>query len=246
MKLVDVGGRRLAVWTRGAGQPAVVFETGLGATAAEWAPVQDAVSERASTVRYDRANCGESDAAEKPRSSLDMARDLHAMLHAAEVPAPYVLVAHSFGGPICLTYARHYLDEVAGLVLADATHPEQFDTFAAALPDFLAEMKQFWSTGWRSTTSTPEGVDFLTSFEQLSDLPPLGDRPLMILTSTTWNIAGPEAVQWQERWERMQRGWLTLSRVAEQRTVPDTDHFLQRGAPAAITEGVLWVLDRIA
>ena len=41
-----------------------------------------------------------------------------------EVPGPYVLAGHSFGGLYVLTYAARYPDEVAGMVVIDTTHPE--------------------------------------------------------------------------------------------------------------------------
>ena len=45
------------------------------------------------------------------------------MLHRGNVPGPYVLADHSFGGLYALTFADHYPDEVDGMVLVDSTAP---------------------------------------------------------------------------------------------------------------------------
>ena len=47
------------------------------------------------------------------------------MLRRGNVPGPYVLAGHSFGGLYVLTYAARYPDQVAGLVLVDTTAPRE-------------------------------------------------------------------------------------------------------------------------
>ena len=54
---------------------------------------------------------------EMPRTVADSVVDLNTLLMAAEVPGPYVLVAHSWGGMIAQLYARSHPDDVVGLVL---------------------------------------------------------------------------------------------------------------------------------
>ena len=55
-----------------------------------------------------------------PRTLQSMVADLHALLHKADVPRPYLLVAHSYGGLIVRYYAQNYPREAAGMVLVDA------------------------------------------------------------------------------------------------------------------------------
>jgi pimeloyl-ACP methyl ester carboxylesterase len=49
---------------------------------------------------------------------------VHTLLERAEVPGPYVLAGHSFGGLYVQTFAANYPDQVAGLVLLDSTAPK--------------------------------------------------------------------------------------------------------------------------
>src|SRR5579859_7285575 len=124
-RMLDVGGRRLLVSRTGQGGPSVLLEAGIAATSLSWRPVQDAVARFARVASYDRAGLGWSDAA----STLTLSQqvdDLHALLKVAELPPPYILVGHSFGGLIVRAYAGRYPTEIAGLVLVDAVRPEEW------------------------------------------------------------------------------------------------------------------------
>ena len=63
-----------------------------------------------------------SDPVPQPRTTQDVMADLHALLSAAEIPGPYVLVAHSAGGLVARLFASTFPDEVAGMVLIDTTN----------------------------------------------------------------------------------------------------------------------------
>jgi pimeloyl-ACP methyl ester carboxylesterase len=58
------------------------------------------------------------------QSSFSIARDLHRLLQTAHVTAPYVLVGHSVGGFDARAFYRLYPNEVAGIVLVDASHED--------------------------------------------------------------------------------------------------------------------------
>jgi pimeloyl-ACP methyl ester carboxylesterase len=56
-----------------------------------------------------------------PRTSQQIVTELHLLLVHAQVSDPYILVGHSLGGLHMSQYAYHYPQEVAGMVLLDAT-----------------------------------------------------------------------------------------------------------------------------
>ena len=117
--MIDIGGRRLHLDDRGGSGPAVIFESGISATCLSWTEVRAAVERFARACTYDRAGLGWSDLANSPRTTANILEDLHALLAAARIPAPYILVGHSFGGLLVRAYTAQYPAEVAGLVLVD-------------------------------------------------------------------------------------------------------------------------------
>jgi pimeloyl-ACP methyl ester carboxylesterase len=121
--LVDVGGHRLHIYCTGSGSPTVVLEPGLGGTSSDLGWVAPGVARDSRVCVYDRAGRGWSDAAEGPQDAAQIAADLRTLLERAEVPGPYVLAGHSFGGLYVQTFAAKYSDQVAGLVLLDSTAP---------------------------------------------------------------------------------------------------------------------------
>ena len=123
-QLVDVGGHRLHLHCTGSGSPTVVLEPGLGGASSDLGWVPPAVARDSRVCVYDRAGRGWSDAAEGPQDAARIAADLHTLLERAEVPGPYVLAGHSFGGLYVQTFAANYPDQVAGLVLLDSTAPK--------------------------------------------------------------------------------------------------------------------------
>ena len=124
-QLVTVDGHQLRLQCTGTGSPTVILEGGAGATSADMGWVAPAVASQTRTCVYDRAGRGGSQPAATAQDGAQIATDLHTLLHKANVPGPYVLAGHSFGGLYVRIFAAHYPDEVAGLVLLDSTASSQ-------------------------------------------------------------------------------------------------------------------------
>lgn len=128
-KRIDLGTHRLYIDCRGEGSPTVIIDAGMGGFSLEWRNVQTRLSQRVRVCSYDRAGYGHSDSGPGPRTSARIAEELHLLLKKAEIPGPYLLVGHSFGGYNIRYFAHTYPQETAGLVLIDASHPGQFERF---------------------------------------------------------------------------------------------------------------------
>lgn len=122
-QMVDIGGYRLNLYCFGKGGPTVVLEAGAGWGAVAWIGIQKALADRAKVrvCSYDRAGINFSDPGPAVRTPGDDVSDLHTLLKAARVDAPYVLVGWSAGGVIARRYAYRYPDEVAGLITVDGS-----------------------------------------------------------------------------------------------------------------------------
>jgi pimeloyl-ACP methyl ester carboxylesterase len=127
----------LSIDCRGQGSPTVILDSGLGVPAVGWNPVQTEVSKFTRVCSYDRAGYGWSSASSAPRTSIQIVKELHALLEAANEKEPYILVGHSFGGYNVRVYNGQYPNDVAGMVLVDASHEDQNDRMTPALQAFM-------------------------------------------------------------------------------------------------------------
>ena len=118
--LVDISaGRRLNLRCEGSGSPTVIFESGAIADSMAWYKVQAAVAKTVRACAYDRAGYGFSDEGPLPRDVAASADDLHALIVAAHIQTPVVLVGHSLGTNIARRYADVHAADVAAIVLLD-------------------------------------------------------------------------------------------------------------------------------
>ncbi|QGZ61673.1 alpha/beta fold hydrolase [Paraburkholderia acidisoli] len=249
MTYADIGGRRLAYRASGAGSPSVVLETGLGAESAGWQAVQTALEGAHRVFRYDRAGRGQSEPAPTPRNLAQIVDDLSALLDAAHIPAPYLLVGHSFGALIVRSFAHRYPQTVCGMVLVEPMHEVQFERLGPAFPAAsaddsaaLSRMRDLWTTGWRDPATTPESIDFPASFRMAREAALPEGLPLTVLTAGSFRnasmFAQEQRLAMQETWEQMHAEWLTLSACSKAVSVPGSEHFVQRDAPEAIVEEI--------
>ena len=133
-QLIDVGDHRLYLSCTGSGEPTVILEPGLGGTSAAWGWIAPTVAAHTRVCVYDRAGRGRSEPSPDPQDGDQIATDLHTLLDRAGITGPLVMVGHSLGGLYVLDYAARYPQQVAGMVLLDATPPTAF----TALPDYPA------------------------------------------------------------------------------------------------------------
>lgn len=115
----DIGGRSLNLFCSGQGSPTVIFEGNAGEPGFRWARVQREIGKSTRACWYDRAGLGWSDPGPFPNHSDSVAHDLHALLIAARVGPPYILVGFAMGAFHVRVYRSFFPDQVAGLVLVD-------------------------------------------------------------------------------------------------------------------------------
>jgi len=92
--LFDVGGHRLYLECGGSGAPTIVLHHGQGASRKTWDKLWPDLIKTSRACRYDRAARGASEIGPVPATSAGIVRDLHALLKAASVPPPYLMVGH--------------------------------------------------------------------------------------------------------------------------------------------------------
>ncbi len=119
-KLVDLGGHKLHVNCTGKGSPTAVVENGLGDFSFDWILVQNKVAAFTRICTYDRAGYAWSEPGPRPRTFAQINMELRDALAKLHERGPFVLVGHSYGGPVIRNFAATYPRDVAGMVLVDA------------------------------------------------------------------------------------------------------------------------------
>ena len=194
---VDIGGgRNMFIECRGTGAPTVVLVSGLDAAADLWhrpeqlePTVFTSVATFTRVCAYDRPGAPQgaglpsrSDPVAQPTTPKGAVEDLQALLRAARVPGPYVLVGHSYGGLVTRLFASTYPDEVSGMVfvdifsdgLRDAMTPEEWTTWKKAnarLPQDIAEYPAL------------ERTDYDAALDQMKAARPIRPMPLVVLSA---------------------------------------------------------------
>ncbi|MEP7366133.1 MAG: alpha/beta hydrolase [Acidobacteriota bacterium] len=141
-RLIDIGGFRLQLNCTGSGSRTVILEAGLGDRLSEWQLVQLGLAKFARVCSYDRAGYGGSDSGPMPRTSARIADELHKLLQRAGEQLPFVFVGHSYGGYNVRVYAGKHAEEVAGMVLVDATQEDQYELLPEAWKTLGTAMRE--------------------------------------------------------------------------------------------------------
>jgi pimeloyl-ACP methyl ester carboxylesterase len=96
----------------------------LGDFSFGWILVQSRVEKFARICTYDRAGYAWSDPGPKPRTFAQINLEIHDALAKLGESGPFILVGHSFGGPVVRNFALTYPADVVGMVLVDTTEAD--------------------------------------------------------------------------------------------------------------------------
>jgi pimeloyl-ACP methyl ester carboxylesterase len=267
--LVDIGGgREMSLTCRGEGSPTVILEAGFRNTGQIWQVTDPAgatavlagISGFTRVCAYDRpgtildaSHFSRSDPVPMPRTADAVVTDLHALLQAAGVPGPYVLVAHSLGGVFARLYASTYPDEVVGMVLVDA--------WSEQLPALLGPRQ--WEAYATLAAPAPPGLETYADLEQIdfaaassavhdaATASPLRPMPLVVI-SRGKPVALPPNVPDAFSPEAFERAWTEgqsllagLLPDARHVTAAASTHYVQIEQPQLVIDVVRAVVDAV-
>ena len=233
---VDVGGHKLRLRVAGTGTPTVVLDYGLGGSIEEWNDVFPEVARFARVVTYDRAGYGKSEAGPEPRSHAQIATELHALLHRANIAPPYVLVGHSLGGANIRAFAHLFKDEVAGLVFVDPFNVNIFTSQSekereAAMAQQEAALKDA-PAGVQAEWKFLKGEN-QNNFPQLRSFGAPPDVPMMVL------VAGRERPpHWVKSVLDEYGTWVAEASEGSLVVTPESRHYIQRDDPALVISAI--------
>ncbi len=191
---VDMGGGRtmhlLCVGPTTPGRPTVIFESGLGGDAGQWSDVIHELDGSVRACAYDRAGDGQSPPVAGGRTTTDQVADLRALLTAAKIPPPYVLVGYSVGGWNVMVHADEHPDDVVGAVFVDVRPPAASQRWLEALPpEASGEPEAIHLTRTDPVTfeqdpaQNPEGLLIADSAAEALGTDDFRDAPLVVLAA---------------------------------------------------------------
>jgi pimeloyl-ACP methyl ester carboxylesterase len=253
---IDVGGYCLFFQSVGSGQPTIVFESGGDDGADSLAQVARQVQSFSRALIYDRAGLGQSDPAPRPRTIQDAVADLHALLHAAQVPGPYLLVGHSYGGLIIRLYAHTYPHEVVGLVLLDVPPADlslrELRLLPPPLPQepaALTDARNMAAAEWKDPFNTREGFDRAASAAQLQATGQLGSLPLVVITAgiDEWPDGFPAAIAraMEQDWMDAQHELVALSTDSTHIIATESTHSIQECQPDLVIDAIRSLVEKL-
>lgn len=245
----------------------VVFESGLGGGEQNWAGIIQHLPTTVRAVTYGRPGLDGSAPDDVQPSPEHIAQVLHTALHTV-APPPYLLVGHSWGGPLVRAFAGLFPKETLGIVLVD---PTNFTETAAGrkqyidLPLGLGDRGEQIRAGVEAYYASKVGPldpavqaevdessrDRKSDFKQLNTLP-MPDVPVVVLATTNYPAVQDHqlpAPYDQARYQQLMLNYRLLSLSLFTRSVSNgtllttavSGHYIQQDEPALVT----WSINRV-
>jgi pimeloyl-ACP methyl ester carboxylesterase len=251
--LVTIGpGRSLYVHCEGTGTPAVILEAGFGGNSDDWSEVQGPLSRTTRTCAYDRAGLGYSLPMPGIHNAADEIADLSRLLAGADIPPPYVLVGHSYGGLLVRLFARANPLDTAGVVLVDSMGRNQDHRLRTIWQAQPAQVRR--QVPDPTAYPVQDGVDVLAGEALDAQVRTLGDTPLVVVTAGRPLDTAPQTLPPTMRapvahlWETMQDELASLSSDRIHVVALRSGHFVQRspdGQPDVVIDAVLALIHAV-
>ncbi|MEN3276505.1 MAG: hypothetical protein V7631_2295 [Massilia sp.] len=230
---IDVSGETVEYVMAGEGGPGVVLVNGSGGPVDAWFKVFAALASERCTFAHNRPGIGASSKPVRAQTADEMVEALRDVLETVGVPRPYVLVGHSLGGLVVNLFARLYPEEVAAVVLLEATSPDD----VRVLPQHENALQRgLKALGERLMPAHPlaETRHLDQTLAELEAAPPFPPIPLYVVTGEQHPLRWATPVAQREARARHQRALVTLSPLGKQVMAKGSGHFPQFSEPELV------------
>lgn len=237
--MYDVGDHKLFMSCAGEGSPTVVYLHGWIDDPSIIPHANGEYIRRELTDHrvclYDRRNVGSSQTVDAVQTHQDMLRDMERVLEAADVEPPYILMAASFGGMLAYSYLNHHPDNVAGMVLLDASFPDEL-----SLDRYLPRRYRSIAYAKDDACCTPERFALYPMLRDLQRY--IGEEPdipviYLAAKHQPWNLNDYDSPAYDRRILNAQADYVDRFSPGKLLWV-DAPHFMEPIVPDEIAEAV--------
>ena len=262
-RFVNIGFQTMYIDCVGNKSPTILIDVGIAGSSASWYKIAQTLSNNVRTCLYDRAGYGWSDPGRGERTTATIVHELNLLINKAEIPGPFVLVGHSFGGFTARYLAARFPKNVVGLVLVDSSHPDQIYRLSALdkvkqkslvtgrknlPPEDFSEFERKWyflnSSRKATLAQMGELKYFKESAYQVKHSGPIKDIPVAVLSRGIGQLPELDGVSLENEWQDMQKDLLKLSRNSWHLIVADSGHEIHKEAPNHVIENILKVVNK--
>lgn len=136
-EFLEVDRQRFHYLKKGEGSQSVIFASGNTLNHTEWTDIQAEIAKSATTLSYDRAGLLYSDRGKRPQTAAAISEELKKIIEKADLPKPYILVAHSLSACSLRPLIKDLEKDIAGVIFVDGSHPEQYTKVPEQIADVL-------------------------------------------------------------------------------------------------------------
>jgi pimeloyl-ACP methyl ester carboxylesterase len=234
---LDVNGATLQYIQSGTGSPTIVLVNGSGGPVEGWLKVHGALEELGTVFAYNRPGIGGSSKPAVPQTGDVVVATLRELLNTAGLAPPYLLVGHSLGGLFVNLFARQFPQEVSGVVMLDATAPEDVSVMAAHQSAFQRCI-QWALDALLGKNAFGETEHLARTVELIQQSGPFPAVPLIVVTggkpALSWATPAPALAARAEN----QRRLAALSPQGRQVMAQRSGHFPQFSEPAVVVNAI--------
>ncbi|MCM1063983.1 MAG: alpha/beta hydrolase [Eubacterium sp.] len=135
-QLVEVNGKRMSVYTEGAGPKTLVFLSGGGTCSPilDFRSLYSLLSGEYQIVVVEKFGYGFSDVVNEERDIDTILAETRAALEKSGLEAPYILCPHSMSGIEALYWAQQYPEEVEAIIGLDMAVPGYYEVMQISIP----------------------------------------------------------------------------------------------------------------
>lgn len=232
-----IGGGTIAYSVAGSGAPTIVLINGSGGPVEAWYRLYPAIARLGTVIAYDRPGVGGSSPPLVPQTGEAAVETLRGLLAELGAPPPYLLVGHSFGGLHANLFARRYPREVGGMVLLDATAPEDIAALKPHRGMAARAIPAIFNRLWRLDPNH-EIVHEDMTVAQLAAAPAFPAIPLNVISGgkapPSWLFSAAARALRDQHQERLTR----LSPLGTRIIAPKSGHFPQMSEPELVLDAI--------